>query len=146
MKKKVAKKPTRARPRKGAARFPELVRIMTTLRGPNGCPWDHKQTHESLIKYLREETRETAAAIKAKDYDNLAEELGDVLLQVLFHSEMAAQAGHFTIDDVLTILRDKLIRRHPHVFSKAKKEKISADEVVRRWHLIKAKEKKKRRN
>ncbi len=130
--------------KKKPARFPELVKIMTKLRGPDGCPWDREQTHESLIKYLREETRETAAAIKAKDYDNLAEELGDVLLQVLFHSEMASQAGYFNIDDVLTILRDKLVRRHPHVFSNGNKEKISADEVVRRWKVIKAGEKKRR--
>ncbi|PCI36936.1 MAG: hypothetical protein COB53_07995 [Elusimicrobia bacterium] len=115
---------------------------MATLHGPNGCPWDREQTHESLIKYLREEAREVSAAIKAKDYDNLAEELGDVLLQVLFHSQMAADNGHFTIDDVMTILRDKLVRRHPHVFGKGKKEKISSDEVIRRWKIIKAKEKK----
>lgn len=115
---------------------------MAKLRGPDGCPWDKKQTHESLIKYLREETKEVAAAIKAKDYDNLAEELGDILLQVLFHAQMATDAGRFTIDDVMTILRDKLLRRHPHVFANGKKEKISADEVVRRWKLIKAGEKK----
>jgi len=127
---------------KKPARFPELVKIMATLHGPNGCPWDREQTHESLIKYLREEAREVSAAIKAKDYDNLAEELGDVLLQVLFHSQMAADNGHFTIDDVMTILRDKLVRRHPHVFGKGKKEKISSDEVIRRWKIIKAKEKK----
>lgn len=126
----------------GKARFSDLVRIMAKLRGPDGCPWDKKQTHESLIKYLREETKEVAAAIKAKDYDNLAEELGDILLQVLFHAQMATDAGRFTIDDVMTILRDKLLRRHPHVFANGKKEKISADEVVRRWKLIKAGEKK----
>jgi tetrapyrrole methylase family protein/MazG family protein len=136
MKKKAARKK-----KNGKARFSELVRIMARLRGPNGCPWDKEQTHESLLKYLREETEETVHAVRSGDYDNLAEELGDVLLQILFHSQIAAEAGRFGIDDVLTILRDKLVRRHPHVFSNKKKEKISADEVVRRWKKIKKAEK-----
>lgn len=135
MKRKAKKKP----PKK--ARFSELVRIMARLRGPNGCPWDKEQTHESLLKYLREETDETVHAVRRGDHENLAEELGDVLLQILFHSQIASEAGRFTIDDVLTILRDKLVRRHPHVFAPGKKEKISADEVVRRWKKIKAREK-----
>ncbi|OIO08421.1 MAG: hypothetical protein AUJ52_08290 [Elusimicrobia bacterium CG1_02_63_36] len=122
-------------------RFSELVRIMARLRGTNGCPWDKEQTHESLLKYLREETEETVHAVRSGDPENLAEELGDVLLQILFHSQIAAESGRFSIDDVLAILRDKLVRRHPHVFGKGKKEKISADEVVRRWKEIKAREK-----
>ena len=108
-------------------RFSELVRIMARLRGTNGCPWDKEQTHESLLKYLREETEETVHAVRSGDPENLAEELGDVLLQILFHSQIAAESGRFSIDDVLAILRDKLVRRHPHVFGKGKKEKISAD-------------------
>jgi len=122
-------------------RFSELVRIMARLRGTNGCPWDKEQTHESLLKYLREETEETVHAVRSGDPENLAEELGDVLLQILFHSQIAAESGRFSIDDVLAILRDKLVRRHPHVFGKGKKEKISANEVVRRWKEIKAREK-----
>jgi len=114
---------------------------MARLRGTNGCPWDKEQTHESLLKYLREETEETVHAVRSGDPENLAEELGDVLLQILFHSQIAAESGRFSIDDVLAILRDKLVRRHPHVFGKGKKEKISADEVVRRWKEIKAREK-----
>lgn len=120
--------------------FAKLVAMMRTLRAPNGCPWDRKQTHASLLKYLREESAEVARAVHKKDWDNLKDELGDVLLQVLFHAEIAREARRFDIDDVLAALASKLKRRHPHVFGR-RKETLTAAEVRRRWNLIKAKEK-----
>jgi MazG family protein len=126
--------------RRGPATFRELTGLMHTLRAPGGCPWDAAQTHKTLLKYLREESEEVARAVRKGDHDNLKEELGDVLLQVLFHAELAAEAGRFTITDVMTVLRDKLLRRHPHVFSPIK-ERLTPAEVHRRWKKIKAAEK-----
>ena len=123
------------------ARFSELVRLMARLRAPGGCPWDAKQTHDSLLKFLREESREVAHAVRKRDWENLQEELGDVLLQVLFHAELARESGRFDIDDVLAVLRDKLVRRHPHVFGPRKGPALSPAEVLRRWERIKADEK-----
>lgn len=131
--------------KKKRAGMPDLVRAMTKLRGPNGCPWDHEQTHASLLKYLKEESREVELAVKKKDWVNLKEELGDVLLQVLFHSEIARQDGRFDIHDVFDVLHKKLVRRHPHVFGPAQKGKITSTEVIRRWHIIKAKEKRQKK-
>lgn len=122
------------------ATLPQLARLMHRLRAPGGCPWDRAQTHRSLLKYLREESAEVARAVRRGDHENLKEELGDLLLQVLFHAEMAAEAGRFDIGDVMGVLRDKLLRRHPHVFSR-KKETLSPAEVHRRWNRIKAAEK-----
>ena len=99
-----------------SARFDTVVAIMAKLRAPGGCPWDRKQTHESLKPYLIEETYEALDTIDRQDFAKLKEELGDVLLQVLFHSQIGTEAGTFTIDDVLEQLSDKLVRRHPHVF------------------------------
>lgn len=121
--------------------FPELVKIMARLRAPGGCPWDREQTHASLLRYLKEESKEVCDAVKKKDWKNLQEELGDVLLQILFHSNIARERGEFDIKDVMTTLRNKLIRRHPHVFGKGKKENLTAAEVKRRWKKIKEKEK-----
>jgi tetrapyrrole methylase family protein/MazG family protein len=126
------------------ASFAGLVAMMTRLRAPGGCPWDRRQTHASLLKYLREESGEVARAIRRKDWDNLKDELGDVLLQVLFHAELAREAGRFDVQDVLAALGAKLKRRHPHVFGR-KKETLTAAEVHRRWNLIKAAEKRGRR-
>jgi len=123
----------------------ELVRMMHTLRSPGGCPWDAEQTHESLLKYLREESEEVVHAVRAGDWDNLKDELGDVLLQVLFHAELAAESGRFDINDVFEALKSKLIRRHPHVFGLGKKEKLTPAEVARRWKIIKDQEKKSRK-
>jgi MazG family protein len=123
--------------------FSDLVAIMSRLRGPGGCPWDREQTHRSLLKYLREESKEVEQAVKNKDYSNLREELGDVLLQVLFHAQMAAESGRFTIHDVTDTLARKLVRRHPHVFGPGKKETLTADEVRRRWKAMKMKEKRR---
>ena len=121
--------------------FNELVKLMSHLRGPKGCPWDRAQTHRSLLKFLREETHEVNLAVKKKDFDNLKEELGDVLLQVLFHSELARAAGRFDIYDVLGLLREKLIRRHPHVFGKDKGKNLTLAQVHRNWKIIKSQEK-----
>lgn len=114
---------------------------MARLRAPGGCPWDREQTHASLLRYLKEESKEVCDAVKKKDWKNLQEELGDVLLQILFHSNIARERGEFDIKDVMTTLRNKLIRRHPHVFGKGKKENLTAAEVKRRWKKIKEKEK-----
>ncbi|HOJ94988.1 MAG TPA: MazG nucleotide pyrophosphohydrolase domain-containing protein, partial [Fervidobacterium nodosum] len=97
-------------------KFERLVEIMATLRGENGCDWDKAQTHESLKPYLIEEAYEVLNAIDLKDDEELKEELGDVLLQVVFHSQIAKERGVFNIDDVIDTLNDKLVRRHPHVF------------------------------
>lgn len=122
--------------------FPELVRVMHTLRKPGGCPWDAQQTHASLLKYLREESREVCDAVQKEDWANLKEELGDVLLQILFHSEIASERGVFDIQDVLATLKSKLIRRHPHVFGPKKNPQISLSDLNAQWKRIKAKEKK----
>jgi len=123
-------------------RFHKLVDLMAALRAPNGCPWDRKQTHESLRPYLLEETYEVLDTLDRKDGKKLPEELGDVLLQVLFHSQIASEAGTFTIDDVLDHLTDKLIRRHPHVFPNGSDDPTptNADQVVARWEDIKRSE------
>jgi tetrapyrrole methylase family protein/MazG family protein len=96
--------------------FAELVRVMARLRSPKGCPWDRKQTHETLLKYLFEEAHEFKQSVRKKDYANMEEELGDVLLQVLFHAQIAKEKGRFSIDDVVKTLIRKLTLRHPHVF------------------------------
>ena len=121
--------------------FEELVETFAILRGPNGCPWDRKQTHESLIKNLREESEELVCAIEKKDPENMKEELGDVLLQVLFHAQIAKEEGLFTIEDVIQVLYDKLHRRHPHVFGEAKA--TSPEEALAVWKEMKKKEKKR---
>ena len=120
-------------------RFHTLVDLMAALRAPDGCPWDRKQTHESLKPYLLEETYEVLEILDRQDRAKLPEELGDVLLQVLFHSQIASEAGSFTIEDVLEQLADKLIRRHPHVFEpgEANLTPKNADQVVARWEEIK---------
>ena len=109
------------------------------MRGPNGCPWDKKQTHESLIKCLQNESQELIDAINKKDDENMKEELGDVLLQVLMHSQIAAEEGKFTIDDVIQGLYDKLHRRHPHVFGDLA-HAASAEEALALWKEAKRKE------
>ncbi|HEY6084437.1 MAG TPA: nucleoside triphosphate pyrophosphohydrolase [Nitrospira sp.] len=119
-------------------RFDRLVRLMAALRAPDGCPWDRKQTHESLKPYLLEETYEALDAIDQHDRTKLPEELGDVLLQVLFHSQIGAEAGSFTIDEVMERLADKLVRRHPHVFANGTDPTpTNAEQVVARWEDIK---------
>ena len=120
-------------------RLLDLVRVMARLRGPGGCPWDREQTHASLARHLLEETHEVLDAIDAADLDRLREELGDVLLQVVFHAQMAADDGAWDVDDVAEGLVRKLIRRHPHVFGDV--EVSGSGEVLVNWERIKADEK-----
>ena len=123
-------------------KFERAVSIMARLRGPGGCPWDREQTFDSIKPYTLEEAYEVLEAIDNRDWDELRGELGDLLLQVLFYSQMAQEDGKFAIDDVLERLSDKLVRRHPHVFGDVTAE-TSAD-VLRNWEAIKAEEKKKK--
>jgi len=123
-------------------RFERAVRIMERLRAPGGCPWDREQTFDSIKPYTLEETYEVLEAIDNRDWDELPGELGDLLLQVLFYSEMAKEQGTFSIDDVLDRLSRKLIDRHPHVFGDAKAETSVA--VKRNWEALKVEERKKR--
>jgi len=119
-------------------RFATLIELMARLRAPDGCPWDRTQTHESLKPYLLEETYEVLETIDQRDYVKLREELGDVLLQVLFHSQLAAEAGTFTIEDVLATLAAKLVRRHPHVFENTQSGTLTdGEQVVHQWEQIK---------
>lgn len=120
-------------------RFTKLVGLMATLRAVNGCPWDRKQTHDSLKPYLLEETYEVLETIDQHDHSKLREELGDVLLQVIFHSQIAAEAGTFTVDDVLDTLADKLVRRHPHVFGtdSGAAPLANGEQVLHQWEQIK---------
>jgi tetrapyrrole methylase family protein/MazG family protein len=115
-----------------------LVDIMARLRAPGGCPWDREQTPESLRPYLVEEAYEVLDAIDRGDDDAVRDELGDVLLQVVFHAEIAAEQGRFDLAAVARAIADKLVRRHPHVFSDVRVR--DADEVVRNWRRIKAEE------
>jgi len=120
-------------------RFANLVGIMAALRAADGCPWDRKQTHESLKPYLLEETYEVLETIDQRDDAKLREELGDVLLQVIFHSQIAAESKSFTIDEVLETLAEKLIRRHPHVFGTSDQPAgvTNSEQVLSQWEDIK---------
>jgi MazG family protein len=124
-------------------RFQRVAEIMARLRGADGCPWDREQSFDSIKPYTLEEAYEVLEAIDQRDWEELPGELGDLLLQVLFYSQMAGEEGRFTIDDVLERLANKLIGRHPHVFGDVE-AKTSAD-VLRNWEALKAEEKKKRR-
>ena len=119
--------------------FDQFVSTIATLRGPEGCPWNRAQTHESLGDYLVEEAYETLDAIESGNPDHLREELGDVLLQVVLQSQVAADAGEFTIDDVCTTINEKMVRRHPHVFGDVRAE--NANEVADLWEQVKLAEK-----
>ncbi len=133
-----------AEPTAGSS-FADLVEVMDVLRSPGGCPWDAEQTHASLVQYLLEETYETIDAIEVGDAGELREELGDLLLQVVFHARIAAEAkaagdpGGFDIDDVATDITAKLVRRHPHVFADA--DYPTGDDVDAAWFALKAVEK-----
>ncbi|WP_077612612.1 MazG family protein [Clostridium sp. Marseille-P2415] len=119
--------------------FEDLVNITNKLRSEHGCPWDREQTHESLKKCLEEESGEVLNAIDQEDMENLCEELGDVLFQVMLHSQIAKERGDFTIDDVVNGICEKMIRRHPHVFGD--KKVISPEEGQVLWNEIKMQEK-----
>ena len=122
-----------------AAGWLELTEIMRRLRGENGCPWDKEQTHKSLKRYLLEESYEVLDAIDAADDAALCDELGDVLLQVVFHAQIAAEQGRFTVEDVLAAVNGKMRRRHPHVFGEGSAANAAA--VLTQWEAIKAGEK-----
>jgi tetrapyrrole methylase family protein/MazG family protein len=119
--------------------FDELVKIMATLRGEKGCPWDREQTHETLVPYLIEEAYEVIEALSTEDAAHVCEELGDLMLQIVFHAQIAREEHTYSIENVLCGIRDKLIRRHPHVFGGSKLH--NADEVVLQWNEIKKNEK-----
>ena len=121
----------------------ELVAVMDRLRSPGGCPWDARQTHRSLAEYLLEEAYETVEAIESGDRDDLREELGDLLLQVVFHARIAQEDAEdpWDIDDVARGIVAKLVRRHPHVFGDDGDAVTTADDVESRWHALKAQEK-----
>jgi XTP/dITP diphosphohydrolase len=124
-----------------ASQLQRLVEVMDRLRSPGGCPWDAEQTHESLVKYLLEESYEFIDSVDAKDREGMREELGDVLLQVYFHSRIAQDhpTDPFSIEDVAGAIADKLIRRHPHVFEGL--QVSGTEEIIDNWEEIKAKEK-----
>jgi nucleoside triphosphate diphosphatase len=137
-----------------AAIFAEAVSIMARLRGPDGCPWDREQSFDTIRKYTLEESYEVFDAIERRDWPDLCEELGDLLLQVLFYAQMASEAGYFTMVDVIAGLNRKLVRRHPHVFgeeasiaagnavgSPLQTDGIDASQVLRNWDAIKRSEK-----
>jgi MazG family protein len=123
-------------------RFERAVQIMARLRAPGGCPWDREQTFDTIKPYTLEETYEVLEAIDNRDWPELTGELGDLLLQVLFYSQMASEEGHFSVDDVLDRLSNKLMDRHPHVFGEVKAD--TPAEVLRNWEALKGEEKKKR--
>ncbi|HXB62876.1 MAG TPA: nucleoside triphosphate pyrophosphohydrolase [Acidobacteriaceae bacterium] len=125
--------------RSAAEQFAEAVRIMARLRAPGGCPWDREQSFDSIKKYTLEETYEVFDAIERRNWPDLKDELGDLLLQVLFYSQMAMEAGDFTIADVVESLNAKLVRRHPHVFGEI--EAATSGEVLKNWEQIKESEK-----
>src|SRR6476620_4872814 len=123
-------------------RFERAVAIMERLRAPGGCPWDQEQTFDSIKPYTLEETYEVRETIDSRDWPELAGELGDLLLQVLFYAEMAQEQSSFSIDDVLDRLSSKLINRHPHVFGNVKAD--TSDEVKRNWEALKQEERRKK--
>src|SRR5271165_5703979 len=143
----------RTDPVRAASLFEQSAAIMARLRAPGGCPWDREQTFDTIRKYTLEEAYEVFDAIERRDWPHLSEELGDLLLQVLFYAEMAANEGHFTIANVLDHLNRKLVRRHPHVFGEEASRAAgnqaevdaevggSAEKVLRNWEEIKAVEK-----
>jgi MazG family protein len=125
---------------KPSEEFERLIGIMARLRAPGGCPWDREQTFDSIKPYLLQESYEVMDAIDRRDWQELSSELGDLMLQAVFFSQMASEEGHFTIEDALRAINEKLIRRHPHVFGDENAN--TAGEVLKRWDEIKASEKK----
>lgn len=153
-KRKTAKK-TKQPPRRGSKQqkqkqpesltvgewFEKLAAVQARLRAPDGCPWDREQTHSSLRTYLIEEAYEVLEAMEGGDDTKLAEEMGDLLLQIVFHSQIAKEEGRFTVADVIREVHDKMVRRHPHVFGAKNRAKDSA-EVLKNWEQIKKEERK----
>lgn len=126
-------------PPKNLNEFSSLIQLMRDLRGPDGCPWDKEQTHLSLAPYAIEETFEMVEALEKQDDDEFCDELGDVLFQVVLHAQLAEERKAFNINNVIQAISEKLVRRHPHVFSEVKVS--GSQEVIENWNAIKAKEK-----
>src|SRR5881396_1187499 len=126
-------------PNSTGEKFERLVEIMDTLRGPNGCPWDKQQDFNSLKPMLVEEVYEVLEAVENGDFEGVSEELGDLLLHVVFHAHLGKEGGQFDINTVIDKISDKLVRRHPHVFGT--ESASTADEVIKNWEAIKAQEK-----
>src|SRR6266516_2055933 len=126
-------------PNSTGEKFERLVEIMDTLRGPNGCPWDKQQDFNSLKPMLVEEVYEVLEAVDNSDFEGMSEELGDLLLHIVFHAYLGKESGHFDINTVIDKISEKLVRRHPHVFGE--ESASTADEVIRNWEAIKAQEK-----
>jgi MazG family protein len=135
-------KPHEAAPTGAGAWFEKLVALQQRLRAPDGCPWDREQTHSTLRTYLIEEAYEVLDALESGEDAKFAEEMGDLLLQIVFHSQIAAEEGRFTVSDVIREVHEKMVRRHPHVFG-AKRAK-DAEEVLRNWEEIKASERREK--
>lgn len=125
--------------------YEQLLHIIAELRSDHGCPWDRAQTHESMIKCLRDECEEVVEAITKKDDENLCEELGDVFLQVLLHAQIAKEEGRFDMSDVIDGLAKKMVRRHPHVFGGAPVA-MTPEEGLANWKAMKEKEKEEKKN
>jgi len=121
-------------------KFNQLKALFVTLHGPKGCMWDKKQTHQSLIPDLREEVEEFISTVRKKNYNHMKEELGDILLHVMFHAQIASKDKQFDIEDVIDVLIKKLKRRHPHVFGTVKVK--STRQIIANWNKIKLQEKK----
>jgi MazG family protein len=142
LRKKSKPKPRRAKksppPQNPGPAFAKLASVMARLRAPGGCPWDREQTHSTLRTYLIEESYEVLDALDSRDDSKFAEELGDLLLQVLFHAQIAAEQRRFSINDVIREIHDKMIRRHPHVFGNVKAD--TSAQVLRNWELLKKQE------
>jgi len=126
--------------KKKNTKFIRLKEIFEILHGPRGCLWDKRQTHKTLIPCLKEETKEFICALESGNFTHIKEELGDILLQVMFHSQIASKQNKFDIEDVIEGLITKLVRRHPHVFGDVKVK--SAKQIIRNWNKIKLEEKK----
>ncbi len=137
-------KPEREKQLKAGEWFEKLVAVQARLRAPNGCPWDREQTHQSLRTYLIEEAYEVLEALESGNDAKFAEEMGDLLLQIVFHSQIAREEGRFTVSEVIREIHDKMVRRHPHVFGTTR-AKDSA-EVLRNWEQIKAEERRSNGN
>ena len=137
-KKRRGKAPAKQMPSTPGAWFEKLVALQARLRAPNGCPWDREQTHATLRTYLIEEAYEVLDALESGDDEKFAEEMGDLLLQVVFHAQIATEEGRFTVSDVIREVHEKMVRRHPHVFGNARAK--DAAEVLKHWHQIKAQE------
>src|ERR1700737_3223754 len=135
---RIPRKPAKQSQLRPGEWFEKLVALQARLRAPNGCPWDREQTHSTLRTYLIEEAYEVLDALESGEDAKFAEEMGDLLLQVVFHSQIAAEQGRFTVADVIREVHEKMVRRHPHVFGE--KRAKNAAEVLRNWEQIKAQE------